>query len=251
MIVIIGKGKVGTATASKLDTEILWHDPYKGHEVDPGDLAYAEYVFVCVDTLQRGPDDHRDISRVLTWIHSTGYRGDVVIRSTIHPGWLQQFIEWYDFNIVMFPEFMVQRGDVINDNPWNVVIGSKDPDTAFAQWLVGHGYCADTVPINVMTPMEACITKLGANALLATKVTAFNALHEVCMTVDADFDTVRSAIVTDTRIGAGHSLVPSPDDGQFGFGGHCLPKDIKALAQVDPLGFFATVNTINQSFGRN
>ena len=49
----------------------------------------------------------------------------------------------------------------------------------------------------------------------------------------------------DSRIGIEHSVVPSPDDGKLGFGGHCLPKDIRAIAEIDQLGFFNNVLEIN------
>jgi UDP-glucose 6-dehydrogenase len=49
----------------------------------------------------------------------------------------------------------------------------------------------------------------------------------------------------DNRIGGGHSIVPSPDDGMLGFGGHCLPKDLVAISEIDTLGLFKKISDIN------
>jgi len=67
-----------------------------------------------------------------------------------------------------------------------------------------------------------------ANSYLATKVTFFNELFELCNNIGANYDTVSNLLGLDTRIGAGHTTVPGPD-GKFGWGGHCFPKDTQAL----------------------
>ena len=96
-----------------------------------------------------------------------------------------------------------------------------------------------------MSAREAVVINISANAVLATNDLTFNAIFEICQLYGIDYPTVRDSIVSDVRIGESHTTVPSPDDGLMGFGGHCLPKDILAIADIDSLGFFENVSNIN------
>lgn len=248
--IIVGAGKVGTATGNKLNCEVVYHDPFKGLVVPDDQWHDADYVIVCVDTLQTGYSDHRDLRDALESVVKTGYKGTVAIRSTVHPDFLR-WLELQPVKYVMFPEFMVQRGQESSDDPWTVVVGGVEPlATDFLAVLVDAQYCTDLNAYRTMTAVEAIITKLAANAALAAKVITFNAIYGVCEDYGADFEAVRFPIGQDKRIGHGHTIAPSPDDQLLGFGGHCLPKDIKALADVDRTGFFHTVDLINRGLGR-
>lgn len=249
--IIVGAGKVGTATGNKLNCDVVYHDPFKDLVVPDDQWHDADYVIVCVDTLQRGYDDHRDLRTALEHVVKTGYKGTVAIRSTVHPEFLR-WLELQPIQYVMFPEFMVQRGQQSSDDPWTVVVGGSTPlADDFMNALIGAEYCSDINSYRIMTAVEAIITKLAANATLAAKVITFNAIYGVCEDYGADFEAVRFPIGEDKRIGHGHTIVPSPDDQLLGFGGHCLPKDIKALADVDRTGFFHTVDLINRGLGRS
>ena len=81
--------------------------------------------------------------------------------------------------------------------------------------------------------------KLGINAALAAKVTLFNTLYDACAVSGADWASVRVGVGLDPRIGAGQSMVPGPD-GQRGYGGKCLPKDVGAIADMLPDDEFIT-----------
>lgn len=250
-ILIVGAGKVGTATGRKLTCNVTYHDPFKGLVVPDEQWQDFDYVIVCVDTLQRGYNDHKDLQDVIGNIARIGYKGTVAIRSTIHP----DFTRWLDLQpirYVMFPEFMVQRGQESSDDPWTVVVGGDDEYAHdFAAALLHAGYCDDVKAYRIMNHVEAIVTKLAANAALAAKVITFNAIYGVCEDYNLDFEKVRFPIGEDKRIGHGHTIAPSPDDQLLGFGGHCLPKDIKALADVDRTGFFHTVDLINRGLGRS
>jgi UDPglucose 6-dehydrogenase len=78
------------------------------------------------------------------------------------------------------------------------------------------------------TPTEACTVKYAINSFLATKVTFFNQLLDICDANGSDFSIVRQIITHDTRIGNSHTLVPGIN-GERGFGGHCFPKDTEAF----------------------
>jgi UDPglucose 6-dehydrogenase len=79
------------------------------------------------------------------------------------------------------------------------------------------------VPFLVTTLPTAQLVKVAANAFLATKVSFINAMAEVCEAVGADVVPLAQALSHDNRIG-GRFLVPG-----LGFGGGCLPKDIRAF----------------------
>ena len=110
--IIVGAGKVGTATGNKLNCEVVYHDPFKGLVVPDDQWHEADYVIVCVDTLQRGYDDHRDLRDALESVVKTGYKGTIAIRSTVHPDFLR-WLELQPVQYVMVPEFMVQRGQLL------------------------------------------------------------------------------------------------------------------------------------------
>jgi UDPglucose 6-dehydrogenase len=89
--------------------------------------------------------------------------------------------------------------------------------------------------------------KVAANSFLATKISFINAMAEVCETTGADVSDLAAALSYDTRIG-GRFLKPG-----LGFGGGCLPKDIRAFAhRAETLGvgqavsFLRQVDAINQ-----
>jgi UDP-glucose 6-dehydrogenase len=245
-ILIVGAGKVGTATGLALSNNVDYHDPYKGIVSDQ--YENYEHVIVCVDTVQKGPDDYADLELVLDELENKKYSGVVVIRSTVSPIKISQWDRKYSFNYIMFPEFMPQQeGKLIIDRAWTVVLGGqKDLVNIFAEKLYANGYPGEKDIYRYVTKEEACIIKLADNAGLSAKLTYFNAIYRICEKFDASYENVRNVVGMDSRIGIEHSIVPSPDDGKFGFGGHCLPKDIKAISEIDDLGFFSNVEKINK-----
>jgi nucleotide sugar dehydrogenase len=103
------------------------------------------------------------------------------------------------------------------------------------------------VPAVVTDLATAQLVKVSANAFLATKISFINAMAEVCEAVHADVKKLSEALSYDTRIG-GRFLHAG-----LGFGGGCLPKDIRAfMARAGELGvdqalsFLTEVDAINQ-----
>ena len=102
------------------------------------------------------------------------------------------------------------------------------------------------VPMIVTDYQTAELVKVSANAFLATKISFINAMAEVCETRDADVTAARPGAALDPRIG-GRFLHAG-----LGFGGGCLPKDIRAfMARAGELGadqalsFLREVDAIN------
>jgi UDPglucose 6-dehydrogenase len=75
------------------------------------------------------------------------------------------------------------------------------------------------------------MVKYVTNSFLATKVSFANEMYQICEGLDVDYDKVIEYATYDERLGKSHWAVPGPD-GDFGYGGHCFPKDVKALISV-------------------
>jgi UDPglucose 6-dehydrogenase len=97
------------------------------------------------------------------------------------------------------------------------------------------------VPFLVTSLPTAELVKAAANAFLATKISFINAIAEVCEAAGADVVPLAEALALDERIG-GRFLVPG-----LGFGGGCLPKDIRAFgATTRELGVSSVGNLLSE-----
>ncbi|KGI66497.1 UDP-glucose/GDP-mannose dehydrogenase family protein [Mycolicibacterium rufum] len=147
------------------------------------------------------------------------------------------------------PEFL-REGFAVHDtlHPDRIVVGVQR-DSQFAEAAVRALYAPllhDGVPFLLTDLQTAELVKVSANAFLATKISFINAISEVCEAVDADVTTLADALGYDARIGRRFL------NAGLGFGGGCLPKDIRAfMARAGELGanhaltFLREVDSIN------
>ena len=87
------------------------------------------------------------------------------------------------------------------------------------------------VPIIKTGSTIAEMVKYFLNCFLATKVSFANEMYEISNALDIDYDKVIEYAIYDERLGKSHLNVPGPD-GDFGYGGHCFPKDVNALKSL-------------------
>ena len=125
------------------------------------------------------------------------------------------------------PEFL-KEGTAVDDfmKPDRVVIGARRREVVEALSDLYQPYLRTDKPLLVMSPESAEMTKYAANALLATKISFINELANLCERTGSDVNEVRRGIGHDRRIGFAF-LFPGA-----GYGGSCLPKDVRALAAV-------------------
>ncbi|WP_433660370.1 UDP-glucose dehydrogenase family protein [Nocardia sp. CA-128927] len=157
-----------------------------------------------------------------------------------------------DVEVAWNPEFL-REGFAVKDTlrPDRLVLG-VDRDRAAAGWvenLVREIYAdliADDVPFLLTDLATAELVKVSANAFLATKISFINAVSEVCEATGADVTMLADALGYDARIGRRFL------NAGLGFGGGCLPKDIRAfMARSGELGadhavaFLREVDNIN------
>lgn len=154
-----------------------------------------------------------------------------------------------DVEIAWNPEFL-REGFAVQDtlHPDRIVLGVQR-DSSAAEASIRELYApllARQVPLLVTDLQTAELVKVSANAFLATKISFINAISEVCEAVDADVTLLADALGHDPRIGRRFL------NAGLGFGGGCLPKDIRAfMARAGELGanqaltFLREVDTIN------
>jgi UDPglucose 6-dehydrogenase len=174
-------------------------------------------VFAVAEEIARGMDGYRIIATKSTVPVGTGARlAELVKGITRHP-----------FSIVANPEFLKQ-GDAVNDflKPDRVVVGTSDQRARDEMRELYSPFMRTGNRIVEMDVASAEMTKYAANAFLAVKISFINEMSRLCEGVGADIDLVRAGIARDPRIG-GHFLFPG-----VGFGGSCLPKDVRALLQT-------------------
>jgi UDPglucose 6-dehydrogenase len=140
----------------------------------------------------------------------------------------------FDFDVVSNPEFL-REGYAVEDflRPERVLIGSYEPFIPAGSSVI------------VMDEKSAEVTKYAANSFLAMKISYMNDLANFCDAVGADVERVREGVGADSRIGRKY-LFPG-----LGYGGSCLPKDVKALLRTAqnagaPLTILQSVEEINQ-----
>ncbi len=292
-ITIVGHGYVGLVTAAVFadlgnTVWVIGRDPKKiaqlntgkptfyepgleemlKRNVDSGRLVFtldyapgvtsSDIVFICVGTPPKA-NGEADLSSVLKVAESIGkhIKKYVVVacKSTVPVGTNRKIKELLKkagvseskFDIASCPEFL-REGTALSDtlNPDRVVIGFEN-EKARDVLLEFHKPIGG---LRVLTTIETAeMIKYASNSLLATKVSFANMLAFLSDRVGADVEVVLEGVGLDQRLGRSF-LYPG-----LGYGGSCLPKDVKALIKVgenfgEEMGILKEVEKVNHEASR-
>ena len=221
--------------------------------------AFGDVHFICVGTPQRPGSDAADLTYVDASVtalarHLTR-RALIVGKSTVPVGTAARLADLIrttapageQVELAWNPEFL-REGFAVDDTmkPDRMVFGvtstwsEQQLRAAFAPVL------AQGVPVKVTDLPTAELVKVAANSFLATKISYINAMAEICEATGADVHDLAEALAYDERIG-GKFLRPG-----LGFGGGCLPKDIRAFThRAEELGVGQAVGFLREIDGIN
>lgn len=229
---------------------------------DIASAADCDVHFICVGTPQRADSYAANTDYVFAAARSLAgvMKPDALVvgKSTVPAGTSHELrkalCDAGGFDAVRLlwnPEFL-RESFAIEDtlHPDRFVYGVQGPSSDADVALLDEVYAtplADGTPRLVMDITTAELVKVSANAFLATKISFINAMAEVCEAAGADVTALAQAIGYDDRIG--HKFLGAG----VGFGGGCLPKDIRAfMARADELevpgglAFLREVDAINE-----
>jgi UDPglucose 6-dehydrogenase len=226
---------------------------------DFSQAAGAEAHFICVGTPQAIGEFRAD----LTYVHAATrslvpYLGDqdlIVGKSTVPVGTAEELTrlvaeEAPEAVVAWNPEFL-REGFAVKDtlSPDRIVYGLPEgPAGTQAKEALDEVYAElfPHTPLVLTDITTAQLVKVAANSFLATKISFINAMAEFCEATGADVVAIADAIGLDDRIGRKFL------NAGLGFGGGCLPKDIRAfMARAGELGvdqaltFLREVDAIN------
>src|SRR5262245_35581948 len=211
---------------------------------------FGDVHFICVGTPQRSSGLGADLSYVETCVTNLAQhlnrKALIVGKSTVPVGtaeWVEQLVEKnarpeLGIEVAWSPEFL-QEGFAVDDvmRPNRIVVATKT-DWASSLLFMAHKGVFDLaavedreVPMISTDFATAELVKHAANAFLATKISFINAMAEVCEAAGGDVVALSRALGHDPRIG--NRFLQAG----LGFGGACLPKDIRAFqARAQEIG---------------
>ncbi len=196
-------------------------------------IRAAQVVFIAVGT-PPGEDGSADLSHVLAVADTIGQTLDapkiVVVKSTVPVGTCDRVRAAIrartdvPFQVVSNPEFL-KEGAAVQDflKPDRIVLGIESDEVREPMQDLYEPFVRTGKPIHFMDLRSSEMTKYASNAMLATKISFINEIARLCELVGADVNLVRKGMGADPRIGP-HFIFPG-----VGYGGSCVPKDIKAL----------------------
>ncbi|MFF5157114.1 UDP-glucose dehydrogenase family protein [Streptomyces sp. NPDC000348] len=215
---------------------------------------FADLHFVCVGTPQR-PDslaaDLRHVEAVVDGLVPLLTRDSLIVgKSTVPVGTTRSLSRriaagqrpGVEARIAWNPEFL-REGFAVRDTlrPDRLVVGTTEPGADRLLRQVYEPMLRAGVAYIGTDPATAELVKAAANSFLATKISFINAMAEICDATGADVVTLADALGRDARIGRRFLSAG------LGFGGGCLPKDIRAfLARAEELQVGEAVSFLHE-----
>ncbi|HEY7146430.1 MAG TPA: UDP-glucose/GDP-mannose dehydrogenase family protein [Streptosporangiaceae bacterium] len=222
----------------------------------PRAAAFGDVHFICAGTPPRPGSDHADLSQVHNCVAALAPLLDrpclIAGKSTVPVGtarWLATELAGLasEAELAWNPEFL-REGSAVADTlaPDRIVAGVTSRRASDVLRQVYAGPLAAGTRFFATGLETAELAKVAANSFLATKISFINAMAEVCEAAGGDVGDLAEILGADARIG------PAFLRAGLGFGGGCLPKDIRAFIAWaadgpagDALGFLREVNAIN------
>lgn len=189
----------------------------------------ADFIFICLPTdfdESNNCLDTKLITKTIKKIIEINKNSTIVLKSTVPVGYTQKISKMYKTNQIIYsPEFLREK-TALKDclYPERIIIGGNVTRSKKYKNLIVNSTKKKDTTILYMKPSEAESVKLFSNAYLALRITYFNELDYFCEKNNLSSKKIINGVCLDNRIG---NYYNNPS---FGYGGYCLPKDVKELS---------------------
>lgn len=202
-------------------------------EVNEG-LGEIAVITVGTPPGQESAPDLRQVRDATSWVRSMSPRGLVIVmKSTVPPSTglnlVKEELLGTSIRYVSNPEFL-REGQAIHDwdSPDRIVIGVAPNDVRSTE-VVRRMHAGIDAPFLVTDVTSAEMVKYANNAFLATRISFINEIAALCDSFGASIDAVAEGLAMDSRTG-------SKIHAGVGYGGSCLPRDVRALDLLSSTG---------------
>tara|TARA_Y100000004_G_scaffold57301_2_gene63808 strand:- start:1485 stop:2267 length:783 start_codon:yes stop_codon:yes gene_type:complete len=238
---IIGCGVVGGSiyNAFKRVINIVRYDKYNNLYENFDPILSTDAVFLAVPTPFNQDSNEIDLSALKESLHklnSKCYKGIVIIKSTVPPLTMERLVaEYKHLTLCYNPEFLRERTASEDFISQKVVVISSD-------FMDGNTYkeikdlykriLDENAEYYWFSFREAEMLKISQNTILASRVAVANIVYDACEELGVNYDKIKQVGFDKFEVIGKHmTQVPGPD-GNRGFGGKCLPKDIAGFNSI-------------------
>lgn len=246
---IIGCGIVGEACAKgfeHIDHKVVRHDLKLNTDINI--LLDTEILFICVPTPSKinNSCDSSIVESCINDLIKINYQGSICIKSTVEPGTTKIFSKKYNLDLSFVPEFLKERNaydDFVNNHDL-LAIGTNS-ESNIKLIIKAHGKLPKNIKILNSTEAEAL--KYFSNSFNALKIVFANNFYEICKSLNAEYSKILDAYMQRDISKEDYLQVK---ENLRGYGGQCLPKDVKALINLIeklniPLELFKVIDSDN------
>jgi len=254
---IIGFGIVGKAVSNTFSKkfDIIKYDKFLKLD-NFKELNQCAFVFINVPTpfdCSKNITDDTAVVESLKRLESISFSGCVIIKSTLPPGKCDEYELKYDLKFCFNPEFLRESTTPNEDfkNQKEIVIGSYNFEIFEKVKYMYKLVCLENANYYNTTPIEAEMIKYSQNTMLASRVAIANLIFDACSERQIDYNMIRSIAFDKFEIiGPYMTQVPGPD-GERGFGGKCLPKDIRGFSTITKSSLLEEIISYNDSLRKD
>lgn len=198
------------------------------------DKSEIKMTFICVPTEEKenGECDTSIVEKVLTEIQTEL----IIIKSTVPPGFTEKMNQRYKKNIIFSPEYIGEgkydKGKYNFDKKIGEIgyfIFGGNPELTSKVVNMYQKIGGPSKKYIQTDSKSAETSKYMTNSWLATKLTFFYEINQICKINDIDYNKLRELVILDPRLTDSHTCVFY--DQKEPFNGKCLPKDTNAIVQ--------------------